>query len=391
MPRWGYGLRKKVKYCFIGILLLTVIIQPKAVLSGNKPAAHHDFSTQKWRIGYCESEPFSNYAATLDALLEGLNELGWLAKVDGCGYQPGRQDTSGMWRWLASHELSRRVEFVGDAYFSLASLPEKDYAQIPARLQKEQVDLVLVMGTLAGKLLAADRRQTPVMIFSASNAMQSGISKTAAYSGKDNVWAHMDPQRFGRQIAVFYDLFKFHRLGLVYENSPTAYSYSAIDQVEMVARRKGFAISRIDVAEPKNPGERGRYYADLVRAYQQLSRRVDAMYLTVASLDKQWLPQLLTPFYAGKIPVFSQLGADEVEYGALLSVSSVDFKNLGRFGAQNMVRFFSGASLRSLPQVFESTPKIIVNLEAAAKTGYRFPFEVLLSADQVFPKISKPQ
>ncbi|MGD9155973.1 MAG: ABC transporter substrate binding protein [Bacillota bacterium] len=371
----------------MGILILIVIIRPKTALSRHEPAVKNDFSTKKWRIGYCESEPFPNYADTLYALLKGLNELGWVTKVDACGYRPGQQDTAGMWRWLASRQLSPRLEFVGDAYFSLASLSEKDYAQITARLQKTKVDLMLVMGTLAGKLFAADRRRIPAMIFSASNAVQSGISKTATDSGKENVWAHMDPQRFRRQIAVFYDTFKFHRLGLVYENSPTAYSYSAIDHVEMMARQKGFAISRIYVAEPKNLGDQRRYYADLAQAYRQLSRRVDAMYLTVASIDKRWLPHLLTPFYAGKVPVFSQLGADEVKYGALMSVSSVDFKNLGRFGAQNMVRFFDGASLRSLPQVFESTPKLIINLETAVKTGCRFPFEMLLSADQVFVKI----
>jgi ABC-type uncharacterized transport system substrate-binding protein len=380
----GRVLKKKVSYCLIGILILVVTSGPQTVLSRDQAAAPNDFSSKKWRIGYCESEPFSNYADTLYALLQGLNESGWLAGIDACGYRPGQPDTAGMWRWLASRQLSPRLEFVGAAYFSLASLPEKDYDQIPARLQKEQVDLVLVMGTRAGKLFAADRRRIPAMIFSASNAVQSGISRTVTDSGKDHIWAHLDPQRFGRQIAIFYDTFKFHRLGLVYENSSTAYSYSAIDQVEMMARRKGFAISRVYVTEPKNSGDQGRYYAALDQAYRQLSRRVDAMYLTVASLDKQWLPRLLTPFYVAKIPVFSQLGADEVKYGALISVSSVDFKNLGRFGAQNMIRFFGGASLRSLPQVFESTPRIIINLEAAAKTGYRFPFEMLLSADQVF-------
>jgi ABC-type uncharacterized transport system substrate-binding protein len=381
-------LKKKVTYTYwlIGIWILIVTSGPQAALSRDHAAVSNDFSAKKWRIGYCESEPFSNYADTLYALLKGLNESGWLARVDACGYRPGQPDTAGMWRWLASRKRSSRLEFVGDAYFSLASLPEKGYDQIPARLQKAQVDLVLVMGTLAGKLFAADRRRIPAMIFSASNAVQSGISRTVTDSGKDHIWAHLDPQRFERQIAIFYDTFKFHRLGLVYENSPTAYSYSAIDQVETMARQKGFAIRRIYVGEPKNLGEQGRYYAALAQAYRQLSRRVDAMYLTVASIDKRWLPQLLTPFYGANVPVFSQLGAEEVKYGALISVSSVDFKNLGRFGAQNMIRFLGGASLRSLPQVFESTPKIIINLEAAAKTGYRFPFEMLLSADQVFVK-----
>jgi ABC-type uncharacterized transport system substrate-binding protein len=389
-------LKKNLKYLFTGILVLIIIavFQPGVVFSEKNLVTQNNtnqrtISIKKWRVGYCESEPFTNYAGTLYSLLKGLNELGWLGKVDGIGYQPGQQDTAGMWRWLSSRKLSPRIEFVGDAYFSLASLKEKEYQKIRERLHREKIDFVLVMGTSAGQLLANNRYQTPVMVFSASNAIQSRIIKSVTDSGRDNVWAHMDPKRFQRQMEVFYDTFQFHKLGLVYENSPTAYGYSAIAQIEAAAHQKGFAINRIYVAEPKNDNDQERYYADLSQAYCQLSGWADAMYLTVASIDKRRLPQLLTPFYAQKIPVFSQLGADEVKYGALMSVSTVDFKNLGRFGAENMVRFFSGSALRSLQQVFASTPKIIVNLEAARKTGYRFPFEALLAADQVFPKMGE--
>lgn len=374
----------------IWLLGLMAIIQPGAALSENHPGTQKRMSAKKWRIGYCESEPFPNYAATLYALLEGLHESGWLGKIDGIGYRPGQLDTAAMWRRLSSGRMSPRIEFVGDAYFSLPFLQGKATEKIFECLRREKIDLMLVMGTGAGQLFAGNTNQTPAMIFSASNAIQSGIIQSAHDSGKDNVWAHMDPERFIRQIEVFYDTFQFTNLGVAYENSSTAYGYSAIAQVEAMAKRKGFSIQRVYVDEPKSAADQERYYRDLTRAYRRLSGKADAMYLTVASIDKRRLPRLLTPFYAHKIPVFSQLGADEVQYGALMSVSTVDFKNLGRFGAQNMVRFFQGVSLRSLPQVFESTPKLIVNLEAARKTGYRFPFEILLAADRIFPKIGAP-
>jgi len=57
------------------------------------------------------------------------------------------------------------------------------------------------------------------MVFSTSNAVQVGIVNSNDYSGRDQVWAHMDPDRYRQQIEVFHDIFAFKKLGMVYEDS----------------------------------------------------------------------------------------------------------------------------------------------------------------------------
>lgn len=372
--------------CFL--ILLFIFEAPYAASSMKRSiTAPHDNNGEKWRIGYCESEPFVNYAGMLNGLIKGLNELGWINNIDGMDYKEGQQDTSKMWEWLSSKDMGSNIEFVKDAYYSLSTMDEDSKSRMLGRLQKNDLDLMIVMGTYAGKFTADNNHNTPVMVFVSSNAVQSGIIKSETDSGSDNVWAHMDSGKFQRQIRVFYDIFKFKKLGIVYENSPLAKEYSAIDDVESIAGQKGFEIVYNYVNEPKFPGDEERYHREVSEAYKQLSEKVDAMYITIASLDSKKLPELFTPFYEKRIPVFSQLGADEVMNGALMSISTGDFKNLGRFGADNIARLFNGAGLRSLQQVFESTPQIIINLEVADKIGYDVPFEVLLTSDKIYKKV----
>ncbi|MCX6090416.1 MAG: hypothetical protein NTX88_08655 [Candidatus Atribacteria bacterium] len=194
----------------------------------------------------------------------------------------------------------------------------------------------------------------------------------------------MDPDRFRRQVEVFFDLFHFQKMGMVYEDSTVGRTYAAVTDVEAVAKERGFWVVRRLVDEPKSPDDRERYYQEVLKAHRELALEVDAMFLTVASLDVTWLPELLAPFYEKKIPVFSQLGTEEVKNGALLSVSHSDFREMGRFGAETMVRVLRGTPPEDLEQVFVDTPHIALNFDVADQIGYKIPFDILLVADEIF-------
>jgi len=126
----------------------------------------------------------------------------------------------------------------------------------------------------------------------------------------------------------------------------------------------------------------------MLEAHRKLSREVDAMYMTVYPGSRKFdmLPRLLEPFYQNSIPVFSQL-KQEVQYGALISVADSDFIGIGQFGAEAVARVLNGESTGGLPQVYESTPYIVLNLEVAKKIGYRPPFEILLVADKIHREV----
>ncbi len=380
-------MRKYIRFttCILLLLSLLVIPQPIAAIKGepvkDNPPAH------KYRIAYCETEPWINYSGTLYGLIQGLQKAGWITSTSGLIYQEGQMDTEAMWTWLVAQE-SPYLEFVKDAHYTLSTMSAAEKEAMLVRLaEKKEIDLVISMGTSAGVLLANDRHTVPVMVFSTSNAVRSGIIKSEKDSGNDHIWAHMDARVYKRQMTVFYDLFHFKRMGMVYENSSLGRVYAAVDDAASLAKEQGFKLTTAPIMEPVNEADQERYYSDLLAIHRQLAEEVDAMYLTMAPIDPARLPALLQPFYDKKIPVFSQLGTEEVTAGALISVARADFSGVGEFGANNMIKLLKGASARKLPQVYENVPHIALNLEVARKIGYKPPFDILLVADEIYQSI----
>lgn len=346
-----------------------------------------------WRIAYCESGEFVNYASTLHALSKGLAEQGWL-DAQGLPYTQGQKDSRTMWDWLARHSGGRYIQFVPDAFYSFEKMsPEERLAAAEKLIQRlnerQDIDMILVMGTQAGQLLANDRHHVPMFVFSSSNAVQAGIIQSAADSGREHVWAHVEPGRYQRQIEIFHDLFAFKKLGMVYDNSPEGRVYAALEDVKKVAAQRGFSITSVFVKDKQNNRETHR--REMREAYSALAEEgVDAVYCSLyLDRDVTELSYLFEPLYKKHIPVFAQMGAAEVRNGALLSVYRADFTGFGRFAAQTVAQVFHGAKPGSLPQVFENTPSIVLNLEVAEKVGYNPPFEVLLVTDEIYQRIEK--
>ena len=374
--------------CLLAVPVLAVNKQPDAEITLD-PANNKG---GKFRLAYCETEPFTNYAGTFYALVIGLEKLGWINNTEGLEYVKGQDDTRVMWNWLATHEISPYLEFVGDAHFTLSLMEgEQPEDAVIKRLQNQDIDLVIGMGTRAGKALANDLHQVPAAVFSTSNAVRSDIIKADNDSGNKHIWAHMDSRLYQRQMTVFHDIFQFKKMGMIYEDSSLGRIYAAVDDAQKVAAEEGFKVVSYPIKEPANDEDRERYYADLMQIHQKLAREVDAMYLTMAPIESSRLPELLAPFYDRKIPVFSQLGTEEVMSGALISVARADFSGIGLFGAETIVCLLKGQSARELPQVFENVPHIALNLEIARKIGFKPPFEILLVADEIFQRVDTTQ
>jgi hypothetical protein len=338
------GLVRLLKKClFITILFVFCSVASSEAVNENEVApAPRLKDGLKWRIGYCESKNFVNYPATFNALIQGLTQLGWLTGTDNLPYARGQEDTRAMWEYLSSHDCGPYIEFVGDAYYSFnnmnESLRSETAAEITERLNgRQDLDLMIVMGTTAGQALANGARSVPLMVFSTSNAVQVGIVNSNDYSGREQVWAHMDPDRYRQQIEVFHDIFTFKKLGMVYEDSVSGRALAAIEDVEAVAGERGFEIVRCFVKD--NQSDKNAFYREMLEAHRKIAREADAMYLSVYT-DRQagLLPDLLAPFYEKKIPVFV------------------------------------------------NTPNIVLNLEVADMIGYTPPFDILLIADEIYTK-----
>lgn len=341
-----------------------------------------------YRIGYCEGDPFVNFAGHLFGLLQGLEKLGWIESLEGLPYEPGQEDSRIMWQWLSENVKDGPLEFVEDAHYSFLLMGPDANETVLRRLSKEgDLDLVITMGTSAGQALAVDRHKVPVMVFSSSDPVQAGIIDSMTDSGRDHVWAHCDPGHYQRQVEVFYDLFQFKKLGMVFEDSEAGRIFCAAKEIEDIAEQLGFELVYYHVEEPAGEEDKQRYFEEMLQANSRISGEIDAFLIAVSPIETGWLQELLVPFFQNNIPSFSQMGEQQVEKGALMSVSRAGFSDIGLFGADTMIKILQGEKPRNMPQIFNNMISIALNLEAAERIGYQIPFEVLLVADKIFTTI----
>ena len=348
---------------------------------------------KKWRIGYYEGGKYMSYQKVLVATIQGLDELGWIEVSEiPDQYKTGEQ-TKQFWNWLSINVKSKYIEFPEDAYYSANWIEEtriKMVEEIFDRLnRKNDIDLMIAMGTWAGKDLANDKHHTPTMVLSTSDPIASGIIKSVEDSGFENIHARVDPYRYQRQVRIFHDIIGFKKLGIAYENSEVGRSYSAIDMVESVAKEHGFEIvhcfTKDEVPDVKIAEESAKH------CFRELGKKkIDAIYVTVQNgINKNTVPELAAILNSFRIPSFSQYGSSFVRQGFLLSISRAGFKHLGRFHAKTFAKVFNGAKPGQIGQLFESPPKIAINLKTAEIIRYDPPVDVLGAADEIYQDIEK--
>jgi ABC-type uncharacterized transport system substrate-binding protein len=381
---------------FTAIITISTVLLTFSIGLAAAPAKYSITPTtkpngDKWRIGYLEGGPYVNYQLYLKEIVLALGELGWIQKTT-IPAQRDPEDTNKMWAWIAANIRSKYLEFVADAYYSDkwdAELRKKIKKTVLRRLRrKNDIDFMIAMGTWAGQDLANNQHSVATTVVSCSDACAANIVKSVEDSGYDHLHARLDPRRYERQVKIFHDIIRFNRLGVSYENSVAGRSYAAIDDVEKVARERNFEIVRCyavsDVADPKLAADA------LVKCHEQLAPKIDAMYLTTHSgLSPKNLPRLLAPLNSKKIPTFSQAGSRDVRYGVLLSIAtaSTSFKYAARFHAEIMAKIFNGAKPRELEQIYESPPKIAINLVTAQTIEWDPPVDILGAADEIYQEI----
>jgi ABC-type uncharacterized transport system substrate-binding protein len=343
---------------------------------------------KKWRIGYYEGGPYIDYQWIFAETVKALMKMGWIEEA----LLPNLkgEETNGLWEWLATETNSNYLEFVKDAHYNAKwedELREETVKKIIRRLNtKKDIDLMIAMGTWAGKDLANNKHTTNTMVVSASDAVGAGIIKSVEDSGYDYLHAYVDPFRYQRQVRVFHDMIGFKKLGVAYENSVDGRSYAAIDTVEKVAKERGFEIERcFAVSDIADVDKKEKEY---INCFRQLAQKADAMYVTLhGGVSARSIPHLVGIANSHRIPTFSQSGSSEVKLGILASLSQAGFKYVGQFHAETFAKVFNGAKPRDLDQIFEEPKKISINLKTAVAIGYDPPVDVLGAADEIFHEI----
>ena len=350
---------------------------------------------KKWRIGYYEGGPWEDYRENLRAVVIGLMDSGWIDKQTLPQLTTSDQDpTYPLWKWMASSLNSRYVEFVNDAFWTS---DWKEDARKSARedclkrLKEGYVDLMFAMGTQAGKDIANNSHSIPTMVMSCTDPVHTGIIKSAEDSGMDHVTARCDPTRHLRQIRLFHDIIKFKRVGVFYhENDSNGRVLAHLPELEQVGREQGFEV--IDCSAPYPPESPQAAVDGFQDCVRKLAPEVDAFYLAdVLGTEPDRLFETLQPLFSRHVPTWSARGTKMVAYGALLSITRVNYDFIAPYYARVIGRIFNGVKPRQIPQIFKEEMRLAINLETAKRIGYTVPPNVLKVADIVYDRIEVPQ
>ncbi len=388
----GAGRARTLLGAAVPLLLCASLLAPT---SGWANGTTSGFSTspitnqgKPWRLAYYQGGQAGNYYEYLRAVVGGLMSLGWVQERPIPNYPS--KDSKQLWAWLSQHAGSEFVTFAPDAFYSAGwdqEVRKVERQKILERLSEdEDIDLVFAMGTWAGKDLATDDHDVPTLVMSASDPVRSGIIESVHHSGRAHVHARVDPLRYERQIRVFHDVIEFRTLGVAYEDSPDGRAYAAMDTVERMAEERGFEIVRCytksDVADQKVAND------SVLDCFEQLAEEVDAIYVTQqGGVNPTTIPDLVQIANESRVPTFSQSGAKEVSYGVLLSISRPSFKPVGIFLAATAAKVLNGARPGNLPQLYEESPSIAINLKTAEVIGLYLYADVLAAADQIYRDI----
>lgn len=362
-------------------LVLLVFAVMAGVVSAFEAAPVLKSNHAKYRLAYYEGGQYPDYVIILKQTLRGLMDVGWIEPAE---FPDFGKDHKKFWLWASDHLKSRYIEFARDGYFSSGDFDKA----LRGKVQKEYFkkagtfDLVIAMGTWAGQDLANNLHKTPVMLASTSDPIGSGIIKSATDSGLDHFHAKVDPDRYRRQVKIFHEIIGFKRLGVIYENSTEGRSYAAMEDLHRQAKKLNFELvlceapfSGVDITEAER---------NVVTCAKNLVGKVDAVYITVhRGNTPQGFKASVTLFNDNKIPTFSQLGADEVKNGALMSISQAGFKSVGLFHARVAARILRGEKPRNIGQVFVSPARIALNMTTAKKIGFKPTVDILLAADEI--------
>ena len=372
---------------FIGLWFVTLTMT-SAYGNPSPPITNNG---QKWRIGYLEGGPYSNYQSILKQMVLSLMDAGWIEK-EVLPEPADESETRTIWKFLSEEARSEFLVFSMENYWSYQwenEAREKEKAAAINRLKKDgELDLMLAFGTWAGQDLANNQHATPTMVLSASNAVRAGIISSVEDSGYDHVHAWIDPDRTDRQIRLFHELTGFKKLGVAFENDIDGRSYAGIADVLRLSKELDFAV--VECHLPVETGVSGEDAA-LIQCHEKLAPNIDSMFITdYAGLTTKSIVQLLMPLFQYKVPMFAQTRYDLVKYGILMGTGRADFNADAEFYTETFTQILHGAKPRDLPQKFESPLSIVVNLESAKRIGFRIPLDILAGAFEIHENIQVP-
>ncbi|MEO6163956.1 MAG: ABC transporter substrate-binding protein [Candidatus Binatia bacterium] len=295
------------------------------------------------RIGYLSGISLSANAARIEALKQGLRELGY---VEG-------KNILIEWR-SAEQKLDR--------------LPA-----LAAELVRLKVDLIVSSAPPTTRAAKKVTVTIPIVMAFDDDPVENGfVASLARPGGNITGLATLSPEIGGKQLELLKEIIpKLSRLA-VFGNSTLPQNVQAVKEIELVAKALGLKVQYLDVQNPKGietafrAAIKGRAGAILVLGNPILnSQRTQVVELAVKS----------------RLPA-TYIRPEYVEDGGLMTYG-VNMTDLFYRAATYVDKILKGAKPADLPVEQPIKFEFIVNLKAAKAIGLTIPPNVLVRATKV--------
>lgn len=312
---------------------------------------------KKYRVGYLQGGDYHSYRQLFSSLMKELKRVGWAEKL----------------------------EFPGDACFS-AEWNRKRAQEMANKLaSRKDLDMIWAFGTWSGQeIIKTSNYKTPILVMSVSNAVRSGIVPDYKDSGRDNLTTRLDPTKYERQVRLFYDLFRFKRLGLVYADTRSGRTYADLETLKKLSKELNFKL----VGYNKVPENKKDAPPWILKGVKEIAPKIDAYYMTMSvGFRISMVPEVMAVLNKYKVPTMSMYGADYVKAGALLTIADSRYRQRARYTVAKIIKILKGAKPRDLPMLFAPGPRLALNLAEARLIGWDPSIDILGSSDIIYNEI----
>lgn len=336
---------------------------------------------EKFRIGVVISGDYWEFFDNMKGLVEGFSEINWANKIT---VPDSLSHCDEIITWLKNKKYSDYVEFVPEYFVNLEwgdnldELKEKYFEKTP------DVDIIFAYGGKAANCFyELDSYSIPVLSDAITDCKEAGVTISLEDSGKDFFTNKIDPEMYQQQIRLFHDFVQFKKLGIIYGDNPDGILYGAVNDVETVAKERGFEIVRNTNVKEYCDDDTVELY---LNALKDIVTKCDAVYIGASTAVTEYdiMPQIVEIINKAKKPSFSLEGTVRVKDGVLFSLSSSGMTRSGIWMATKASHILNGAKPRSLSQHFESTFSVAINLETAKEIKFQLPLDLLVNSDEFY-------
>jgi putative ABC transport system substrate-binding protein len=326
-------MRKKVMHLTLCAMLFELCISAHAQQSAKIP-----------RIGYLTAGSLSAQSARINALRQGLRELGY---VEGKNIVIEWRSTEG----------------------KLDRLPA-----LAAELVRLRVDIIVTAGPIPTRSAKEATVTLPIVMTQDTDPVANGfVASLARPGGNITGLATLRPELSGKQLELLKEIIPKLARVAVFGTSIFPGNTQSLKETELAAATFGVKLQYLDVLDPK----------DIETAFRAAGKgRAEAILMMVtggiAGSQRRQVAELAVK---SQLPAIYR-SREDVDAGGLMSYG-VNVNDLDRRAATYVDKILKGTKPADIPVEQPTKFEFVINLKAAKQIGLTIPPNVLARADRV--------